>query len=157
MRSPLCRVVLIGIIAMATNSGAAQASPFTLGLDHAYRLAVHYWGGKPPLCTSLDAQIVPDATLHGPSGELAYAVATQPDSPQPCVLWIERWLAAPIWFNVACTVTVHEVGHLRGLGHSLDPANVMYPYDRGSENEPAICWRAYRRWGPRFGRGPRVV
>lgn len=35
--------------------------------------------------------------------------------------------AAAYRWPMFCTLTVHEFGHLAGLGHSTDPRSVMYP------------------------------
>lgn len=112
----------------------APAAPFTPSLERAYNVATHYWGGEPSGCTSIEKAIVP--TLDG-----YYAEASQPEPGEriPCFLWVSRSLASPRAFGTACGVLVHEVGHLRGYGHSDDPTNVMFP---DLVRLPEICWRA---------------
>lgn len=113
----------IAAVIVLVGATPASAAPFTPELDRAYNVAVEFWHTAPSNCTSLDREIVPDAMM--PEG--AEGWATIPARPTPCVLYIRRTLAAPRWFERACAVMIHEVGHLLGYQHSADPANVMYP------------------------------
>lgn len=122
-------------IAALALAAPARAAPFTPAVNRAYNVAVRYWGGGPTDCLTLDRQIVPDGSL--PDGGIAWA--TIPTGPTDCVLYVERTLARPDHWVQLCGVLAHEVGHLRGLGHSADPADVMYP---GLNRPPAICFRA---------------
>lgn len=112
-----------------------QAAPFTPELNRAYNVAVRFWHQAPSNCTSLDREIVADAAMP----EESEGWATIASEPTPCVLFIRRTLAAPRWFERACAVLIHEVGHLLGFQHSEDPANVMYPEVVAI---PAACARA---------------
>jgi Matrixin len=57
-----------------------------------------------------------------PSGELPPGMLGTYS--RPCTVIVN----SGIWsYDRFCTTVVHEYGHLGGLGHSEDPANVMYP------------------------------
>lgn len=122
------------VLALAL-AAPARAAPFTPAAERAYNVAVRYWRGGPTDCLTLDREIVADGSL--PEGDTGWA--TVPTEPTDCVLYVARRLTTPGNFIALCGVLVHEVGHLRGLGHSTDPASVMYPYSR---RPPGICWRA---------------
>jgi hypothetical protein len=122
-------------VAAVAIAAPAHAAPFTPELDRAYNVAVGFWHASPVDCTTLDRQIVPVAAM--PEG--AEGWATIPAQPGPCVLYLSRTLAAPRWFERACAVLIHEVGHLLGFQHSADPANVMFPEVVAI---PGTCWRA---------------
>lgn len=114
------RILLIAGLALGLLAPAAPAAPFTPNLNMAYRLAVAHWGE--PNCTSVDMEIVPNGSLGDLRGE-----ATIPTEPQPCFLYLVRQLAQPSYFEMACAVTFHEVGHLTGHVHSSNPRSIMYP------------------------------
>ncbi len=121
--------VLVAVALIAAPAG--QAAPFTPELELAYAIADEYWGGPPPNCTSIDKQIVPHGSLD--EGELNVSGrATQPQQPEPCILYLDRALAEPDLFGEACDTMIHEDGHLHGLGHSDDPKSVMYPIETAS-------------------------
>lgn len=134
-RTRQLRTLCGAVVASLAVAAPSSAAPFTPALERAQTTAERYWGGGPVDCTSLDRQIVPDGSL----GEGVEGRATVPVEPQPCILYVVRSLARPNMFVRACGVLAHELGHLRGLGHSDDPADVMYAYTNAP---PAICFRA---------------
>lgn len=113
---------IAGLVAL--SGASAQAAPFTPRLNLAYAMAVEWWGGPPTSCASIDKQIVPARSLPSSTGH-AYGLATQAIRPTPCILFIDRRMVRPRAFAWACATMIHEVGHLRGLGHSPDPRSVM--------------------------------
>jgi hypothetical protein len=122
---------LVVPLALAAPAGAA---PFTPELERAYNTALRFWHTEPGNCTSLGREIVADAAMP----EETEGWATIATEPTPCVLYVQRTLAAPRNFERACAVMIHEVGHLLGYEHSADPRNVMYPEVVAI---PSICQR----------------
>jgi hypothetical protein len=74
-------------------------------------VAAMWWGPGP--CQDPVVKVVP---IRGPAIGAAWT--------DLCVLEVEP--GAWLWKDL-CSVVVHEVGHLRGLGHSGDRRSVMYP------------------------------
>lgn len=139
------RFVLLLILGALVAPSSVQGAPFSPGLEYAYRLSLHYWGGAPANCTSIDFEIVPDDSLE----DHAAGMATIPVEPEPCFLYVSRFLAKPNVWGFACGVILHEAGHLHGFEHSPDPDNVMY---WTLERLPEICQRAmlFQMNHPRF-------
>jgi len=128
------RIVLITVVVLALRVAGTEAYPFTPGLNRAYQDAVHYWGGEPSRCSSLDKEIVPNGAL--PEGASGWATIPASGAFTPCVLYVSRWLAKPLEWGVACRVIVHEMGHLHGLQHNATPGDVMNPE---TTQMPPIC------------------
>lgn len=122
-------------IALAIAHRAA-AAPFTPELRLAYNLAVKHWGGPPEGCSSLDLEVVSAEQL--PDDRLGEATQPEPGEYIPCLLYIRAELATPRLFIRACAVIRHEVGHLKGFGHSPDPRSIMYEH---ITLLPSGCWR----------------
>lgn len=122
--------ILGALIGLALLAGSASADAASFGPQEsvAFHIAEAYWGGQPPLCTSLKKRTVTEEYLrHVPppavAGETVLATATKPDRrPVPC----EIDIAADLPWEYLCATMVHEVGHLWGLSHSPDPSNPMY-------------------------------
>lgn len=113
---------VVGVfVGWVLNTAIATAAPFTPSLNRAYGVALRYWDGPPPNCTSIAMNIVSDDSIPGLWGE-----ATVPSSPVPCELNISRTLAPRKAFRAACAVMVHEVGHLHGYQHDPNPRSVMH-------------------------------
>lgn len=111
--------------ASATPAWVAESTPDGLTpwdaeAEAAYQVAVEYWGGPPTDCATISKFRAPTIIAEG---QLAQGVATRPIEPgEDCAIGIRSGLST--W--ATCAVTVHEVGHLRGLEHTTDPASPMY-------------------------------
>jgi hypothetical protein len=78
--------------------------------------------------------------FDGPSRVLAHTFYPSPPNPEPIAGDLhfdddEEWVAGPdlsVRSVDLYSVTLHELGHALGLGHSDAPGSVMYPYYRRS-------------------------
>lgn len=102
------RVVIITTVALGLLAPAAQAAPFSPSLDFAYKIAVNHVGA-PPLCTSIDKQIVPDSP--GFLGESSGV----PSEPGPCFIDAARVTAGYFDFGAACRLMYNELATLNGF------------------------------------------
>lgn len=107
---------LIAATLLAVVAPAACADPFGPAEEAAYQQAEAFWQRQPTNCTSIAKEV---GVLAG--GEDSWA--SVPSAPGPCRIEVAPGLSPP-WL---CEVMTHEYGHLLGLGHSTDPADVMYP------------------------------
>ncbi len=114
---------LVGVLVVLAVAPEVRAAPFTPRMWLAYTMAEEYWAGPPP-CATLDAQIVAPDSLNRYGNNAGGVAANRSGA---CLIWIERYSAAPVNFAALCQTMLHEVGHLRGLGHSTDPTDIMYP------------------------------
>src|SRR6476469_3054079 len=111
-------MVLALVAGVPSAAGAAPLSP-ALAADYQRALAV--WGSPagPPQCTSVEQAVRSPAERGEAAGR-----ATQPPPgwSGPCVYWIAAGLTpCEQW-----TVSLHEVGHLTGHGHTDYPRDPMY-------------------------------
>ena len=55
-----------------------------------------------------------------------------------CYVWLNLGHSTALDAREICKTTLHETGHLTGLGHSPDPSDVMYsPFE--AQPIPAVC------------------
>jgi hypothetical protein len=60
------------------------------------------------------------------------------DSSGGCYVWLNMQQSEMLTGSEICQTTLHEMGHLNGLQHSEDPANLMFsPFQ--SQTVPAVC------------------
>jgi hypothetical protein len=121
--------VCLGGCALAASS--AQGAPFTTPLNVAYSVALDYWGNPPAACASVRTETQPPSLMSTPDGDATgLASPVTPDAPPhsvECMLVVDQELGDLEEFGVACTLVIHEMGHLFGLPHSADPTDPMYP------------------------------
>ena len=131
MKQLVLAAVLLGVV--ASPEAEAEARPFGMYEKGLYWLATDYWGGEPRNCKVVNRVIVGPTAL--PPGQLAEA--DQPprrplrrEALEGCGLSVNAELAPDSY--TTCLVLLHEVGHLKGRGHSQDPSSVMFPVLTGA-------------------------
>ena len=109
---------------------AADFAPGSLPTVGAQNVAAAYWNADPChgqitlVWAALDPSI--NATSSWVNPVAAYGA---PDQNTDCTITFN---SAIDWdWTRFCSVLVHEYGHLNGLPHSTDPADVMYPIYQG--------------------------
>lgn len=97
-------------------------------------VADRYWANRTDTCprTYVSAMVAPWSLTDG---QLAGASR---DSHEDCAVSIDAQY--PMGARDLCKLIVHEVGHLRGVKHSMDPRSVMYTPFR-PDPTPAGCKR----------------
>lgn len=118
---------------MALAAAVMLVLPAAAGADHGAPVldddlqtymatAQDYWGEPRPTCLANGTTLIPvHAVFFDDPNPAVVARADQPG----CRLWLDQVLwdeSKPVG---ACTIIVHEWGHLLGHGHSDDPNNVM--------------------------------
>lgn len=108
---------VLGALSMCAGAHAEAVVSGPSDLVASYGSAIEWWGGAPADCATVELR----RGAVSP-GEMAFA--EPPYKPESaCGIEVKEgeegcWLAETMR---------HEVGHLRGLGHSTDPHSVMYP------------------------------
>lgn len=87
----------------------------------------------PPQCHGLPPLVVRAALPTSPTDVLGEA---QPDA---CAIRYDLTKLRQLGAADVCTVAAHETGHVLGLEHSLDPANLMYPIINPASHRPLAC------------------
>jgi hypothetical protein len=150
-RSALWAVALAAVaMALPAQARAADGTPL---LDEAlvtyFAAAQTHWGGPLPTCTvNGGTPIMVHAILYDdPEPEVA-ARAEQPG----CRIWLDRQFWRETRPLEACTVVVHEWGHLLGYGHVEDPLDLMAEFPTRPPRECSDMERDRRRARASVGR-----
>jgi hypothetical protein len=139
-RSALWAVALTAVaLALPTPANAGETPFLDEDLATYFGIAHEHWGGPIPTCVANGVTTVPvHAVLYDDPDPSVAARAEQPG----CRLWVDRgnWRRlAPV---EACTIVVHEWGHMLGHGHSDDPDDLMAAFPR---RPPRACAALERR------------
>jgi hypothetical protein len=112
------------------------------GLANYFAAAQAHWGGPLPTCIEDGVRSIPVHALlyDDPDPEVA-ARAEQPG----CRIWLDRRIWREMRPLEACTVVVHEWGHLLGYGHVEDPLDLMAEFPGRPPRECAALGRQARR------------
>ena len=155
-RSALWAVaVAVTALTLPTVARATEETPvLDAGIAKYMRIAQAFWGGSAPTCVLNGVTLVPPHAVlfDDPDPEVA-ARGEQPG----CVLWIDRDTWPTLSRVEACTVVVHEWGHMLGRGHSADPHDPMAEYPRHPPGGCAGLTRPRRRPAARGARSGRCV
>lgn len=137
------RTVVLVALAAAIAAPAADAQDLSglrpadsyPQLGHILPTARGAWPDSP--CAGREEIAITDTFPSGaPDGTLG-AAATFAGR---CLVLLKPLLFQPGWEYGLCVAVTHEFGHLAGLGHSDDPADLMYPFLDEVRYEP--CWLA---------------
>jgi hypothetical protein len=111
----------------------------TLGLGPTMQLAAmntaiaaspNFYAGRTTDCTNITAML---ASQPGP-----IMAGNFRDSGGNCYVWLNLNQSSMLTGSEICKTTLHEMGHLTGLQHSSDPADVMFaPFQ--ADPIPAPC------------------
>lgn len=102
------------------------APKMTPTIYRALYVAREYWGREPAHCREVWVYVLGEARLPWPIlGEAT--IAPKRWRAELCFLSLRQSFGDPANWIEACTVTIHEWGHLLGLQHIPDRFNVMYP------------------------------
>jgi hypothetical protein len=135
--------------AVALTAIACLAAPAVAAADHGtpflddnlatyMGIAQANWGGPLPTCIADGVTVIPvHAVLYDDPDPDVAARADQPG----CRLWLDRRQWRTMGRVEACTVVVHEWGHLLGFGHVRDPLNVMAAFPTRPPHHCAVLGR----------------
>lgn len=143
-RSALWAAALAAVVMVMPAPASADDGPPLLddALANYFAAAQAHWGGPVPTCmVNGVTPIAVHAILYDDPDPAVAARAEQPG----CRIWLDRQLWHEMRPLEACTVVVHEWGHLLGYGHVDDPLDVMAEFP---SRPPAEC-AAMRREAPR--------
>jgi hypothetical protein len=107
-------------------SGPTQLAAMNTALE----AAPAFYAGRHSSCTIITPLL---ASRPGPT-----MAGNFRDAQGYCYVWMNLQYSDLLTGSEICKITLHEVGHLDGLGHSSDPADVMYaPFN--PKPIPAVC------------------
>lgn len=108
-----------------------------IALSGPVSVADRYWDDRAvaPACPTVATYAANE--IHDPEnpGRIVPGYA----EPWNCVIVVDRWYLQRPMRRTLCKLVIHEVGHLRGLGHDA-PFAVM----RGEGSIPRVCMRRPR-------------
>jgi hypothetical protein len=140
-RSALWAVALAAVaMALPVQARAGDGAPLLDdALGNYFAAAQAHWGGPLPTCVvNGTTPVAVHAFLYDdPDPEVA-ARSEQPG----CRIWLDRQFWRDTRPVEACTVVVHEWGHLLGYGHVEDPLNLMAEFPT---RPPVECSAMERR------------
>jgi hypothetical protein len=142
-RSALWAVALAAIaIVLPAPARADHGGPV---LDDAlatyFGLAQAHWGGPLPTCVANGVTLIPvHAVFYDDPDPSVAAKAEQPG----CKLWLDRELWHEMRPVEACTIVLHEWGHLLGYGHVANPLALMAEFPTRAPSECAALKPAVR-------------
>src|SRR5688572_16583255 len=117
-------ILALALVALAAAAPAAQAyTPSKRDRLDAKRFARDYWAGRGEVipCYGVRLAFVPRWAVGRYFGHGTLA-AVYDDS---CTIYYNQ--AAGWSWGKLCSVTVHEYGHIIGIGHSRNPYSIMNP------------------------------
>ena len=143
-RSALWAVALAALaLALPSAARADHGTPFLHDdLATYFGMAQAHWGGPLPSCVANGVTTVPvHAVLYDDPEPDVAARADQPG----CRVWLDRSSWREMRPAEACTIVVHEWGHLLGHGHVVDPLDLMAEMPLRAPRECAALRRPARR------------
>jgi hypothetical protein len=150
-RSALWAVALTAVaMALPAQARAGDGTPLLDdALTNYFVAAQAHWGGPMPTCVVNGTTLIAvHAILYDdPDPEVA-ARAEQPG----CRIWLDRQFWREMRPVEACTVVVHEWGHLLGYGHVEDPLNLMAEFPTRPPAECSVLGRQRRAARASVGR-----
>ena len=103
------RRALLPVLLVLALPACAAANPPSPSMQFAYDVATAHMGA-PADCTSMDLQTIPNGE-HG----FAALASPAPLEPQPCYIYMARWIAAPRSFGNACRTFYNILADMQGI------------------------------------------